>query len=109
MEERKKKKNVLAHPSLKRLKERTRTSRFAVYWSKYYHFPLIALVEQLQQRVLILFLDNHSIMSKRPGNENGEEAVTKKNNPQLGDPLNMLKWIDENKSSFLPPVCNKLM
>lgn len=48
-------------------------------------------------------------MSKRPGNENGEEVVTKKNNPQLGDPLNMLKWIDENKTSFLPPVCNKLM
>lgn len=48
-------------------------------------------------------------MSKRPGNENGEEVLTKKNNPQLGDPLNMLKWIDENKTSFLPPVCNKLM
>lgn len=48
-------------------------------------------------------------MSKRTGEEGGEGAVTKKSNPQLGDPLNMMKWIEENKSSFLPPVCNKMM
>ena len=23
--------------------------------------------------------------------------------------INVLKWIEENKSAFLPPVCNKLM
>lgn len=48
-------------------------------------------------------------MSKRTGEEGGEVAVTKKSNPQLGDPLNVMKWIEENKSSFLPPVCNKMM
>jgi len=48
-------------------------------------------------------------MSERTGEESGEEAVAKKNHSQLGDPLNMMQWIEENKSSFLPPVCNKLM
>ena len=48
-------------------------------------------------------------MSKRTGEESGEEAVAKKSHSQLGDPLNMMQWIEENKSSFLPPVCNKLM
>ena len=48
-------------------------------------------------------------MSKRAGEKGGEEAVIKKSNLPLGDPLNMMKWIEENKSSFLPPVCNKMM
>ncbi|KAJ7388236.1 hypothetical protein OS493_039057 [Desmophyllum pertusum] len=48
-------------------------------------------------------------MSKRMGEENGEQAVSKKSSPQLGDPLNMTEWIEDNKSFFLPPVCNKMM
>lgn len=52
-------------------------------------------------------------MSKRAGENNVEKRLkdeeTKKSNPQLEDPLNMTKWIEDNKSSFLPPVCNKLM
>lgn len=27
----------------------------------------------------------------------------------MSSPLGMHKWIEENKSSFVPPVCNKLM
>jgi len=48
-------------------------------------------------------------MSKRAGEDAGEQNDAKKTSPQLGDPLNMTKWIEENKSSFLPPVCNKMM
>ena len=43
------------------------------------------------------------------GEENGEQALSKKSSPQLGDPLNMTEWIEDNKSFFLPPVCNKMM
>jgi hypothetical protein len=28
---------------------------------------------------------------------------------KLGNPINTSKWLDENKASFVPPVCNKLM
>ena len=47
-------------------------------------------------------------MSKRVG-EGDKQNDAKKSNPQLGDAINMTKWIEENKSSFLPPVCNKMM
>lgn len=64
------------------------------------------------ERVAVFF---HSLegfvltMSKRAGEDAGEQNDAKKTSPQLGDPLNMTKWIEENKSSFLPPVCNKMM
>ena len=47
-------------------------------------------------------------MSKRAG-EVEDQNDTKKLNPQLADPINITKWIEDNKSSFLPPVCNKMM
>lgn len=47
-------------------------------------------------------------MSKRAG-EIEDQNDTKKLNPQLADPINITKWIEDNKSSFLPPVCNKMM
>lgn len=47
-------------------------------------------------------------MSKRAG-EGEEQNDNKKLNPQLADPINITKWIEDNKSSFLPPVCNKMM
>ena len=28
---------------------------------------------------------------------------------KLGNAINTSKWLDENKASFVPPVCNKLM
>ena len=28
---------------------------------------------------------------------------------KLGNPINTSQWLDENKASFVPPVCNKLM
>lgn len=51
-------------------------------------------------------------MPKRTGEEESGElsnGQVKKSNLQLEHPLNVTKWIEENKSSFLPPVCNKLM
>ena len=51
-------------------------------------------------------------MFKRTGEEDSGEVSNgqvKKSNLQLEEPLNVTKWIEENKSSFLPPVCNKLM
>ena len=51
------------------------------------------------------------VMSKRSGEANGEATVSvpKQMAPQLGQPINVDRWIAENKKSFIPPVCNKLM
>ena len=36
-------------------------------------------------------------------------SKAKETKHELGSAINMLKWIEDNKTSFVPPVCNKLM
>jgi hypothetical protein len=49
-------------------------------------------------------------MSKRTGDpEPQAEEESKRAVPAIMKPLNMMEWIDNNKDSFVPPVCNKLM
>lgn len=49
-------------------------------------------------------------MSKRTGEPVVEDAKDPKRAvPAIEKPMNMMEWVDNNKDSFVPPVCNKLM